>query len=60
MVLQVLSILVKYGYYDDTDDINDVLPSLHELMNGTNDYPTKLIKKALTVSSVQRGEVGKE
>ena len=48
MVLQVLTVLVKYGYYDDSADIDDVLPSLHKLMNGNKDYPTQQIKEIMS------------
>ena len=48
MVLQVLTVLVKYGYYDDSADIDDVLPSLHKLMNGNKDYPTQQIKQIMS------------
>ena len=48
MVLKVLTVLVKYGYYDDSADIDDVLPSLHKLMNGKRDYPTEQIKQIMS------------
>ena len=43
-VLQVLTSLVKYGYYDDPDDIKDLLHAIHELLDGQDDYPTKETK----------------
>ena len=43
-VLQVLTALVKYGYYDDSEDIKNLLPAIHELVDGQDDYPTKTIR----------------
>lgn len=43
-MLQVLTALVKYGYYDDTEDIKELLPAIHELVDGQDDYPTREIK----------------
>ncbi len=43
-VLQVLTALVKYGYYDDSEDIEDLLPAIHELLDGQDDYPTRKIR----------------
>ena len=40
-VLQVLTSLVKYGYYDDAKDIKQLLPAVHELIDGQDDYPTR-------------------
>lgn len=31
--------LVKYGYYDDLEDINELIPSLLSLLSGKNDKP---------------------
>lgn len=36
-VLEVLALLVKYGYYDDPDDVEEVLRPLVEVMNGKTD-----------------------
>jgi hypothetical protein len=36
-VLEVLALLVKYGYYDDADDVEEVLWPLVEVMNGKTD-----------------------
>ena len=36
-VLEVLALLVKYGYYDDPKDVDDVLKPLVDVMNGFND-----------------------
>ena len=44
-VLQALSVLVKFGYYDDSKDVNDLLPSLQKLLNGKDDFPSKRIKE---------------
>ena len=36
-VLEVLALLVKYGYYDDPMDVEEVLWPLVEVMNGLTD-----------------------
>ena len=46
-VLQVLTVLVKFGYYDDSEDVNELLPSIQKLLNGKDDYPTKQIKQSI-------------
>ena len=38
-VLEVLALLVKYGYYDDPDDVEEVLIPLVGVMNGFSDVP---------------------
>ena len=38
-VLSVLALLVKYGYYDDSDDVNAVLRPLVDVLNGFEDLP---------------------
>ena len=38
-VLSVLSLLVKYGYYDDPSDVNDVLKPLIAILDGRSDLP---------------------
>ena len=56
-VLQVLTALVKYGYYDDAKDIEQLLPAIHELLDGQDDYPTresKLYKEGMYVMTVSR------
>lgn len=45
-VLEVLSLLVKYGYYDDPEDVEKVLKPLVGVMNGFTD-------SAFTVPSPQ-------
>ena len=45
-IIEVLNLLVKYGYYDDTDDVEDVLRPLLEVMNGFTDVPFSLSKSA--------------
>ena len=45
-VLQILSVLVKFGYYDDSSDVSDLLPSIHKLLNGSKDFPRKISMKA--------------
>ena len=54
-VLQVLTVLVKFGYYDDSDDVNELLPAIQKLLNGKGDYPTKKIKRYFQrMGSVQK------
>ena len=36
-VLSVLALLVKYGYYDDKDDVDAVLHPLVDVLNGFKD-----------------------
>lgn len=38
-VIQVLNLLVKYGYYDDPDDVEAVLTPLLDVLNGFTDLP---------------------
>ena len=38
-VLDLLYLLVKYGYYADLSDIDELMPHLVSLMNGMNDKP---------------------
>ena len=38
-VIEVLKLLVKYGYYDDVDDVEAVLRPLLEVLNGFTDLP---------------------
>ena len=38
-VLEVLSLLVKYGYYDDPDDVDAVLRPLTSVLDGMSDIP---------------------
>ena len=38
-VIEVLELLVKYGYYDDPGDVEDVLRPLLEVLNGFTDVP---------------------
>ena len=38
-VLDLLYLLVKYGYYADLNDINVLMPPLISLLNGMNDKP---------------------
>ncbi len=55
--LQALTVLVKFGYYDDSDDVNDLLPSIQKLLNGKDDYPTKQIKQSIEgMGELQRRE----
>ena len=38
-MLDLLYLLVKYGYYDDLRDVNELIPPLVSLLNGKNDSP---------------------
>ena len=38
-VLSVLALLVKYGYYDDSNNVDAVLQPLVGVLNGFNDRP---------------------
>ena len=38
-VIEVLKLLVKYGYYDDAEDVEAVLQPLLEVLNGFTDLP---------------------
>ena len=38
-VITMLSLLVKYGYYDDVADVNEVLTPLLKVLNGLTDLP---------------------
>ena len=40
-VIAVLKLFVKYGYYDDPEDVNAVLDPLIDLLNGFSDIPFK-------------------
>ncbi len=47
-ILTVLKQLVQYGYYDDADDVNDILVPLTKILAGFRDKPfitTKANKK---------------
>ncbi len=46
-MLQLLAVLVKFGYYDDNNHVKDLLPSIFKLLNGKEDYPTKRIKNSM-------------
>ena len=48
-VLDLLYLLVKYGYYADLGDINVLMPPLTSLLNGMND---KLFPNASDEQSV--------
>ncbi len=36
-VIEVFSLLVKFGYYDNLDDIRDLVQDLLEILNGFTD-----------------------
>lgn len=42
-VLEVLSYLVRYGYYDDIGDVNEVMIPLIRLLDGKTDQPSGAI-----------------
>ena len=46
-VLELLAVLVKFGYYDDSSDIEPLLPSIEKLLSGSDDYPTRQIKASM-------------
>ena len=49
-VLQLLTVLIKYGYYDDASDVNALLPSIHKLLDGNKDYPSRQIKERMQLT----------
>ena len=55
-VLQLLTVLIKFGYYDDVADVNPLLPSIHKLLDGDEDFPTRDIKQFMEIPVVQRRE----
>lgn len=40
-MLDVLGHLVRYGYYDSEDDIDEIVTPLIELLNGETDLPRR-------------------
>ena len=42
-ILDVLGYLVRYGYYDDVADINEVMVPLIQLLDGETDVPSPSI-----------------
>ena len=44
-VIQVLKLLVEYGYYDDYKDADDLIQYLLEVLNGFTDLPSRSDKK---------------
>ena len=50
-VLQLLTVLVKFGYYDDDNDVKDFLPAIHKFLNGKEDFPTRQIKMSREISA---------
>ena len=50
-VLSVLSLLVKYGYYDDPSDVNDVLKPLIAILDGRSDLPFPKENRAKSAST---------
>ena len=51
-VLQLLFVLVNFGYYDDIEDVKQFLPAVYKLLNGKEDYPTRKIKTAAETSLI--------
>ena len=39
-MIDLLYLLVKYGYYGNLDDINNLMPPLLSLLNGLSDKPS--------------------
>ena len=39
-VIDLLYLLVKYGYYANLGDISNLMPLLQSLLNGMNDKPS--------------------
>ena len=37
-ILQLLAVLVEYGYYDEAKDVNKLIPLLFKLLEGEKDY----------------------
>lgn len=46
-VLQLLATLVKFGYYDDAEDVTPLLPPIYTLLDGTKDFPNASTKLKL-------------
>lgn len=46
-ILGVLELLVKYGYYDDPEDIVTLLEPLLTMLSGTNDVLPPGVSKCL-------------
>ena len=40
-VMDLLYLLVKYGYYANLSDISNLMPLLLSLLDGTNDKPSR-------------------
>ena len=56
-VLEVLALLVKYGYYDDADDVEQVLRPLVKVMNGKTDLLSPKTASSGGGEFAQRSEV---
>lgn len=37
---------MKFGYYDDEEDVKQFLPAIYKFLNGMEDFPTKQIKQS--------------
>lgn len=48
-VIEVLELLVKYGYYDDPKDVEAVLRPLLAVLNGFTDVPFSSESKSITL-----------
>jgi len=44
-VLQLLSELIKLGYYSDFEEIKDSLHAIMALLDGTEDFPDPITKE---------------
>jgi len=52
MVLQLVSMLLKFGYYRDSKKTKKILVVIFSLLNGKEDYPSKEVKDTLTEGNV--------
>ena len=39
-IIEVLGYLVRYGYYDDVDDVDECMKYIIKLLDGTTDVPS--------------------
>ena len=46
--LQLLAMLLKFGFYSRAKDIENLLPVMFRLLNGKEDYPTREVKEIIT------------
>lgn len=53
-VLEMLAILVKYGYYDCTKDVDEILERLVSILNGFTDLPSSTSPSAPTLGMCRK------